>query len=85
MPESRSITTVFGLIGLYLALEKGYTGKDVQRAHMQIARLRKDWPRLESPGQPAGLTVMDVLAGRTWCRERRNDHAVGSGRVGELG
>ena len=58
---TRNITVAFGLIGLYLALEKGYTGKQVQRAHMQIAKRRKVWPRLEPPRQRAGVTVMDVL------------------------
>jgi hypothetical protein len=41
---TRNITVAFGLIGLYLALEKGYTGKEVQQAHMQITRFRNDWP-----------------------------------------
>jgi hypothetical protein len=58
---SRNITVAFGLIGLYLALEKGYTGKQVQEAHKRIARLRKDWPRLEPPARPAAITVLDVL------------------------
>jgi hypothetical protein len=58
---TRNITVPFGIIGLYLALEKGYTGKQVQRAHMQIAKLRKDWPRLEPPSRPASINVMDVL------------------------
>ena len=59
--ETKNITVAFGLIGLYLALEKGYTSREVQRAHMRIARLRKDWPRLEPPEKPAPVTVMDVL------------------------
>jgi hypothetical protein len=63
--NSRPITTVFGLIGLYLCLEEGYTGREVQAAHMRIARIRKDWPRLEPPTQPAKLTVMDVLRADT--------------------
>jgi hypothetical protein len=58
---SRNITVAFGLIGLYLALEKGYTGTQVQEAHMRIARFRKDWPRLDPPAQPAEITVLDVL------------------------
>jgi hypothetical protein len=58
---TRNITVAFGLIGLYLALEKGYTGKQVQQAHMQIARVRKDWPRLEPPALPAAITVLDVF------------------------
>jgi hypothetical protein len=59
--KTRNITVAFGLIGLYLAPEKGYTGKQVQQAHMQIAKVRKDCPRLEPPARPAQLTVMDVL------------------------
>jgi hypothetical protein len=59
--KTRNITVCFGLIGLYLALEKGYTGKQVQRAHMQIAKVRKDWPRLEPPSRPASINVMDIL------------------------
>ena len=59
--NSRPITTVFGLIGLYLALERDYTGKEVQQAHMRIAKIRKDWPRPGPPERPAPLTVGDVL------------------------
>jgi hypothetical protein len=59
---TRNITVAFGL---YLTLEKGYTGKQVQRAHMQIARIQKNWQRLESPVNPAGITVMDVLRAGT--------------------
>ena len=57
---TRPITVVFGLIGLYLALEKGYTGRQVQLAHMKIGRRKREWPRLEPPEQPAELTVLDV-------------------------
>jgi len=62
---TRNITVAFGLIGLYLALERGYTGRQVQLAHMRIAKARKEWPRLEQRGDPAGLTVMDVLLAGT--------------------
>ena len=63
--RTRPITAVFGLIGLYLALEKGYTGRQVQLAHMKIASRRKDWPRLEPPARRVELTVMDVLLAET--------------------
>jgi hypothetical protein len=63
--NSRPITTVFGLIGLYLNLEEGFTGREVQAAHMQIVRVRTEWPRLEPPPQPGKLTVMNVLRADT--------------------
>ena len=62
---TRNITVAFGLIGLYLALEKGYTGRQVQMAHLSIAKTRKDWTRPGPPDQPAFLTVMDVLRAGT--------------------
>jgi hypothetical protein len=60
---TRNITVAFGLIWLYLALEMGYTGRQVQLAHMQIAKIPKDLTRLDPPAQPAGITVRDVLEG----------------------
>ena len=62
---TRNITVTFGLIGLYLALERGYTGKHVQRPHMQIIQVRRNWPRLEPPVHPAGITVGDVFGAGT--------------------
>lgn len=61
----RPITAVFALIGLYLAVERGYTGREVQLAHMKIARRRRDWPRLEPPEGRGDLTVMDILLAAT--------------------
>ena len=58
----RPITAVFALIGLYLAVERGHTGREVQLTHMKIARRRRDWPRLEPPEGRGDLTVADVLA-----------------------
>jgi hypothetical protein len=59
--KTRDITVYFGLIGLYLALERGFSGKQVQAAHMHLARVRRVWPALKPPARPACLTVMDVL------------------------
>jgi hypothetical protein len=78
-PHSQPIALVFGLIGLYLHLEKNFTGRQVQQAHMQLARRRKPWtaPPLP-PGQQAQVRVADVLAAapgpqrntmiHSWCR-----------------
>ena len=57
-----NIGVAFSLIGLYLALERGFSGRDVQRAHMRLARQRKQWPLLERPARRAALTVADVMA-----------------------
>lgn len=58
---AKNITTAFGLIGLYLAIEKGFTGKQVQRAHMFLGERAHDWPRFEPPTNKWEVTVADVM------------------------
>ena len=75
--QSKPISVVFGLIGLYLFVEKGFTGKQVQKMHMQLAKHRRQWPALTPPKSQAGITVADVLTAapgqqrdqaiRDWC------------------
>ena len=56
-----NIGPAFSLIGLCLAIEHASTGRQVQRAHMHLSRIRQNWPELEFPQQTAALTVRDVL------------------------
>lgn len=70
---TRPIGAVFTLVGLYLTVEKGYTGRQVQLAHMKIGRTRHAWPRLEPPERPAVLTVQDVLNAGT---DAEKDEAI---------
>jgi hypothetical protein len=75
---TKPIAVVFAVVGLYLYLEKGFTGRQVQRAHMRMAKHRKTWPRLPLPASQASITVADVLATppgpardrmiRQWCQ-----------------
>jgi hypothetical protein len=61
--QSRStIGAAFALAGLYLAIERGFTGRQVQKMHMLMARRSKQWPRFEPPGNVGALTAADVLA-----------------------
>lgn len=81
--HSRPIAVAFALLGLYLHLEKGFTGRQVQRAHMQLAQPhgrgpgRKDWPRFPLPRSRGTITAADVMAAPPgqrviavdrWCR-----------------
>jgi hypothetical protein len=59
--ETRPITTAFALAGLYLHHEKGYSGKEVQRAHMKLARNKKRLPLFELPKKRGEITVADVM------------------------
>jgi hypothetical protein len=60
-PSKSNIGIAFSLIGLYLALEKGYTGRQVQLAHMALGRTKRNWGDFKIPSSHATLTVADVL------------------------
>ena len=76
--QTKPVSVVFSLVGLYLFLEKGFTGRQVQQMHMRLAKRRKQWPRLPVPSGPRGaVTVAEVVAAppgaardemvRAWC------------------
>jgi hypothetical protein len=60
--ESKPIGVAFSLAGLYLHVERGFTGRQVQRAHMQLSRRKRTWPRFQLPEDRGGYTVVDVMA-----------------------
>jgi hypothetical protein len=57
----KAITTTFAIIGLYLTFEHGYTGREVQKAHMVLARKRRQWPLFQPPSRQSTITVRDVV------------------------
>jgi hypothetical protein len=59
--DSTPMKIAFALIGLYLHLEQGYTGREVQQAHMRLAKYRKQWPAFTPPKQCGTVTVADVI------------------------
>jgi hypothetical protein len=59
--HTRPITLTFALVGLYLHIERDYSGRHVQRVHMLLARRRKAWPRFEIPRDTGSITVRDVM------------------------
>ena len=76
--ESRPIGVVFGLVGLYLHVEKQFSGHQVQRVHMELGRRKREWPHVYLPEDRGSMTVADVLAASAgserdmaidnWCR-----------------
>ena len=51
-----------GLIGLYLHVEHGLTGRQVQRVHQILANQRPAWPAFTLPPNRGSMTVRDVVA-----------------------
>ena len=76
--DSKPIRVIFALIGLYLHVEKGFTGLQVQRVHMQLGRKKRRWPAVSLPPNRGTMTAVDVLASPegaerdaaidAWCR-----------------
>jgi hypothetical protein len=60
--ESKPIGVFFALVGLYLHVERSFTGREVQRAHMQLARRKEPWPVGALPAARGNVTALDVLA-----------------------
>jgi len=59
--NSKPVAVYFTLMGLYLYLEKNYTGRQVQLAHMKVAKNKKGWLKFNLPKSRGEITVSDVL------------------------
>ena len=60
--QTKPIGITFALLGLYLHLEKGFSGRHVQRAHMTLGKEKRSWPRFPLPSNRGSMTAADVLA-----------------------
>jgi hypothetical protein len=56
------IGVIFSLAGLYLHVEKGFTGKQVQDAHRVMGKVKRSWPHVTWPTERGAMTAADVLA-----------------------
>lgn len=74
----KPIAITFALVGLYLHLEKSYSGRQVQLTHMKLGKHRKPWPSIPLPQHRGSMTAADVMAAAAgpdrdraidaWCR-----------------
>jgi hypothetical protein len=58
---TKPITTAFALIGLHLAIDEDYTGREIQQVHMELGEADREWPQFTPPEQPGEYTVQTVL------------------------
>jgi hypothetical protein len=75
--HTKPIGITFALAGLYLFLEKDYTGRQVQKAHVEMSRHKQAWPAFKLPNRRGEITPQLVLASpsgserdamiKTWC------------------
>jgi len=59
--EDRPIRVAQALVGLYLHVEHGLTGRQVQRVHQIVADRCPEWPRFALPADRGPMTVGDVV------------------------
>ena len=60
--DSKTIGVAFALIGLYLHLERGRSGREVQEAHKRLGRKPRQWPTFDPPRTRGEITIHDVVA-----------------------
>jgi len=76
---TKPVKITFALAGLLLMIERGFTGKEVQNAHMKLARQNREWPTFPLARDRGALSAADVLkepegparekAIHAWCAE----------------
>jgi len=59
--ETKPIAITFALVGLYLHVERGLSGRQVQRAHSMLAKRTRRWPTFPLPERRGVMTVIDVM------------------------
>ena len=62
--RSKPIKITFALVGLYLLVERHYSGRQVQRVHMRLAQTKHTWPTFVLPAERGSVTALDVMAAR---------------------
>ena len=60
--QTTPIAIFFSLAGLYLYLEKKYSGRQVQQAHLLMAKKTKEFLKIDLPLNRGDITVTAVLA-----------------------
>lgn len=60
--NDKPIKLTFALVGLYLHVEKHFTGRQVQLAHMKLGRNKQKWPTFVVPINCGLITIQDVVA-----------------------
>jgi hypothetical protein len=74
-----TIGVIFALAGLYLHVEKGFTGAQVQNAHKVMGTFKRSWPNVVWPKERGIMTAQAVMAMRAgperddaiheWCKQ----------------
>lgn len=73
--NTKHISLTFALVGLYLHVERHFTGRQVQQAHQRLAKRKRTWPQFVLPPNRGSMTATDVLARPTGLERDQAIHA----------
>jgi hypothetical protein len=59
--NTKPIAITYALAGLYLYIEKNYSGRQVQMAHIQMSKNKKVLPTIKLPKNRGEITILKVL------------------------
>jgi hypothetical protein len=92
--RTKPIALTFALVGLYLHVERGVSGRDVQRVHMTLAKRKQVWPSFPLPPSRGAITAADVMfapegperdrAIDAWCAAVWNEYRASRDAVAAL-
>lgn len=84
--RTKMIKATYGLLGLCLYLEYGFSGKEVQNVHVQLSHDKSNWPTIRYPLEPINFSIRDILNAsdgaerdakiREWCEVVWEAHQV---------
>jgi hypothetical protein len=60
--RTKPIGLTFALVGLYLRVERRFSGRQVQRAHMALGKHKRTWPAFRLPPERGPVTASQVMA-----------------------
>ena len=60
--QTKPIGLAFALIGLYLHIERGFSGRQVQQVHMKLGQRKQAWPSFPLPRERGSVTAVQVMA-----------------------
>ena len=73
--RTKPIGLTFALVGLYLHVQRGFSGRQVQRAHMFLARSKTAWPSFPLPEKRGSMTAAEIIAAQPGPERNRAIHA----------
>lgn len=92
--KSKPIKVTFALVGLFLYIEKQFTGRQVQLVHTKLSQKKQQWPTFALPENRGEVTIQNVLAAPAgperdemiylWCKSVWNAYRENSPAVSEL-